>query len=174
MQETSTPKSTRPMLMGGRRLCCSYLSNSVLTFTGDMRKAQPAPWWAYRAFTRVTLSSTLASLLAWDSNHSVPGASNWVETQRWSRSTFVKCTTGWRLCATFVGHLPAWQCKTFETSSQCAKKSITKSTWSTKPMKCTERLRSPKTPKRNRSLTSQKSIQVAGKLEGHPAWTGRE
>ena len=92
MWETSTPKSMRMMSMEGR-FWCSHSSNAMLAITRYMRKAQPAPWWACRAFTRVMLSSALASLLAWGSNCSSPGTSNWVETWRSLPSTSVKYTT---------------------------------------------------------------------------------
>ena len=51
--------------MEGRRPWCSQSSNSMLTITGYMRKAQPTPWWFCRAFTQAMPSSTLTSLLVW-------------------------------------------------------------------------------------------------------------
>ena len=91
--ETSTLESMRPMSMERRKALVQ------------------APTW-------VMLSSALASLLAWGSNHSTPDALNWVETWRWLPSTSVKCTTKWQLHVTFVEHLPAWQHKTFEESAR--------------------------------------------------------
>ena len=159
MQETSTPESMSPTSMEGRRLWYSHSSNSKLAITSYMRKAQPIPWWACRIFTQVMLSNALASLLAKGSNLSAPGTSNCVETWRQLLPTSVKCTMRWWLHGTFIRHLPAWPCKTFETISQSLKGSMTKSMQSVKPMKCTERLRSCKDLKKE--STSHKSKKVS-------------
>ena len=156
--------------MGGRRLWCSNSNSSMLPITGSMGKVWPMLWWDWWAFTQVTPSSTLTSLLVWDSSHSSPGASSWAETWRQLSSTSVKYTTRWWLGVTFVRHLQAWLHKAFKTTGPCAKGSVTKSAQSMMPLKCTERLRSPKTQKRNQSLTNWKNHPSQNYAEQKSAW----
>ena len=154
------PQSIRLISTQGRRLWYSHSSNSMLVITGYMRKAQPAPCLACRAFTWATLSSTLASLLVglklfcpWCLK--LGGNTEMItihlcEVHCWMA---IACD----ICQAFA----SMTAQNIKTISQSINGSVTKSMQSAMPMKCMEN------PRFTGTKVSQvkKSIQIKNHAE---------